>query len=119
MSSKCTIAVEHLDPELGEWSTLEYATIARESNEAGIGFLLTGVDSSLELPSQLKSTPGFQFESQSTEKIYSSTVDKVCLLDPGADKELSPEDGSVFEVFLFGGILGIPLTRREFIRARQ
>lgn len=31
---------------------------------------------------------------------------RVCLLDPSATKELSPEDGETFDVFLFGGILG-------------
>ncbi|KAI0048704.1 DUF431-domain-containing protein [Auriscalpium vulgare] len=34
-------------------------------------------------------------------------LEKVCLLDPKADKELSPEDGDGrFSWFLFGGILG-------------
>ncbi|OJT04183.1 hypothetical protein TRAPUB_5135 [Trametes pubescens] len=34
-------------------------------------------------------------------------LEKVCLLDPRAEKELSPEDGDGrFEWFLFGGILG-------------
>ncbi|TFK32396.1 SAM-dependent RNA methyltransferase [Crucibulum laeve] len=34
-------------------------------------------------------------------------LNKVCLLDPKAEKELSPEDGDGrFEWFLFGGILG-------------
>ncbi|CAA7263302.1 unnamed protein product [Cyclocybe aegerita] len=34
-------------------------------------------------------------------------IDQVCLLDPKAEKELSPEDGDgQFQWFLFGGILG-------------
>ncbi|THH06260.1 hypothetical protein EW145_g4214 [Phellinidium pouzarii] len=34
-------------------------------------------------------------------------MSKVCLLDPKAEKELSPEDGEgAFDWFLFGGILG-------------
>ncbi|KAI0827442.1 SAM-dependent RNA methyltransferase [Trametes gibbosa] len=34
-------------------------------------------------------------------------IERVCLLDPKAEKELSPEDGDGrFEWFLFGGILG-------------
>ncbi|PCH36884.1 DUF431-domain-containing protein [Wolfiporia cocos MD-104 SS10] len=34
-------------------------------------------------------------------------IEKVCLLDPRAEKELSPSDGDgEFEWFLFGGILG-------------
>ncbi|KAH9854620.1 DUF431-domain-containing protein [Lenzites betulinus] len=35
------------------------------------------------------------------------SIEKVCLLDPKAENELSPEDGDGrFEWFLFGGILG-------------
>ena len=35
-------------------------------------------------------------------KRRSVPLDKVCLLDPKAEKELAPEDGDVFEWFLFG-----------------
>lgn len=35
-----------------------------------------------------------------------STYSRVCLLDPKAEKELSPEDGEAFDIFLYGGILG-------------
>jgi ribosome biogenesis SPOUT family RNA methylase Rps3 len=31
---------------------------------------------------------------------------RVCLLDPRATKVLSPEDADLFDVFLYGGILG-------------
>lgn len=31
---------------------------------------------------------------------------RVCLLDPRAEKELAPEDAEVFDLFLYGGILG-------------
>ncbi|KAH0578737.1 hypothetical protein H2248_003862 [Termitomyces sp. 'cryptogamus'] len=35
------------------------------------------------------------------------SIDRVCLLDPKAEKALSPEDGDgQFDMFLFGGILG-------------
>ncbi|KAF8337038.1 DUF431-domain-containing protein [Cantharellus anzutake] len=33
-------------------------------------------------------------------------IERVCLLDPKATQELSPEDGGAFDYFLFGGILG-------------
>lgn len=39
---------------------------------------------------------------------------RVCLLDPSATKELSPEDGETFDVFLFGGILGMLLLFPSF-----
>ncbi|TRM67405.1 SAM-dependent RNA methyltransferase [Schizophyllum amplum] len=41
------------------------------------------------------------------DKTGSDSLDAVCLLDPKAEKELSPEDGDGrFSWFLFGGILG-------------
>lgn len=35
-----------------------------------------------------------------------TTPARVCLLDPRAPKELSPQDGETFDIFLYGGILG-------------
>jgi carboxypeptidase D len=40
------------------------------------------------------------------EAIFADQKSKVCLLDPAAKQELSPEDADIFEVYLFGGILG-------------
>jgi ribosome biogenesis SPOUT family RNA methylase Rps3 len=101
-----TYIVEHLDDELGPWSELEYITIAKESHLAGAKFCLSSVPSSLVLPEALKSVPGFTTHGQSIEIIYAEDKTRVCLLDPSALKELSPEDGDQFDVFLFGGILG-------------
>ncbi|ELR06610.1 hypothetical protein VC83_04032 [Pseudogymnoascus destructans] len=100
-----TYVVEHLDDELGAWSELEYMTIAKESHENGASFLLTSVPASLELPERLKTLPGVVAKPQSVEELYPEKS-RVCLLDPSATKELSPEDGDIFDVFLFGGILG-------------
>ena len=98
--------VEHLDPELGPWSTLEYKTIAQETWDAGAWFRLSSVPNSLRLPRELINGPGFTFTHLSVEEVYATRKDKVCLLDPAAAEELSVGDGDVFEVFLFGGILG-------------
>lgn len=107
MASKCkTFVVEHLDPELEEWSSLEYYTIASESHAAGARFLLSSVPTSLQLPEKLQDAQGLEVETRSIEEIYTDKKDKVCLLDPAAAKDLSPEDGSTFDIFLFGGILG-------------
>jgi ribosome biogenesis SPOUT family RNA methylase Rps3 len=103
-----TYIVEHLDDELGPWSELEYITIARESHEAGAKFCLSSIPPSLVLPDVLKAVPGFTADGRSVESLYAEDKSRVCLLDPAATKELSPEDGQIFDVFLFGGILGWP-----------
>jgi ribosome biogenesis SPOUT family RNA methylase Rps3 len=99
--------VEHLDPELETWSSFEYASIARESHAAKSKFYLTSVPTTLKLPSNLQGIEGLNVENQSVEELFKERKSKVCLLDPSASVELSPEDGDVFEIFLFGGILGI------------
>lgn len=109
-----TYVVEHLDPELGPWSALEYGCIARESQAAGARFFLSSVPTSLQLPEDLAATKGLEVEHRSVEEIFADRKSKVCLLDPAADAELSPADGDHFEVFLFGGILGAERTRAPF-----
>jgi ribosome biogenesis SPOUT family RNA methylase Rps3 len=101
-----TFVVEHLDPELEEWSSLEYSTIASESHAAGAQFLLSSVPETLKLPKNLQGAKGLKVETRGIEEIYAAQKDKVCLLDPAASKDLSPEDGDTFDIFLFGGILG-------------
>ncbi|KAH9876269.1 hypothetical protein J1614_004148 [Plenodomus biglobosus] len=101
-----TFVVEHLDPELEAWSSLEYSTIAAESHAAGAHFLLSSVPTSLKLPANLQAVQGLTVETRGIEEIYADKKDKVCLLDPAASKDLSPEDGDEFDIFLFGGILG-------------
>lgn len=109
MSDPKTVAfvVEHLDPELGPWSALEYACIARESHASTARFLLSSVPADLQMPAELAATKGLEVERRSVEEIFADRKEKVCLLDPAAQVELSPEDGDNFEVFLFGGILGM------------
>lgn len=101
-----TFIVEHLDPELGPWSELEYIAIATESQEAGSRFVLSSLPTEFKVPEKLNAISAFQAERRGVEEIYAQNKAKVCLLDPAAAKDLSPEDGDVFEAFLFGGILG-------------
>lgn len=108
MASKApaTYVVEHLDPELGPWSELEYITIAKESHDTGNTLLLSSIPPSLALPAALTSLPAFKSDTAGVEELYADKKDRVCLLDPAASEDLCPEDGDKFEVFLFGGILG-------------
>lgn len=102
--------VEHLDPELGPWSALEYQTIAEESEKAGVKFCLSSVPEHLDLTSKLRANKHLVIEHRSVEDIFQSENGRVCLLDPAAKDELKPDDGRAFDVFLFGGILGMKLT---------
>ncbi|KAI9867318.1 MAG: hypothetical protein M1813_009596 [Trichoglossum hirsutum] len=106
VSTEKLYVVEHLDPELGPWSKLEYLSIAEESNAAGSGFCLSSVSSTLELPRELQEAPGLRIETRSVETFLADEKGRVCLLDPSATKDISPEDGDLFDIFLFGGILG-------------
>lgn len=113
-SKPITFVVEHLDPELGPWSALEYGCIARESYACGARFLLSSVPTKLQMPADLIATRGLEVERRGVEEIFGDQKDRVCLLDPAAQIELNPEDGDIFDVFLFGGILGnklIPCPR--------
>ena len=101
-----SFVIEHMDPELGPWSALEYAAIATESAETGDKVYLSGIPSSLEIPSELRSLKALKVQYQSVAEIYGKGNPRVCLLDPGAATELSPGDAEKFDVFLFGGILG-------------
>ncbi|KAF2872488.1 SAM-dependent RNA methyltransferase [Massariosphaeria phaeospora] len=101
-----TFVVEHLDPELEEWSSCEYYTIASECHATGAQFLLSSVSPTLKLSEKLQRAKGLNVETRSVEDIYADKKDKVCLLDPAASKDLNPQDGDMFDIFLFGGILG-------------
>lgn len=98
--------VEHLDPELGPWSELEYIAIAEESENSGSSFTLSSLPDGFKVPESLKAIQTFKATQDSVEDIYASNKNTVCLLDPAAEKDLSPEDAQEFGVFLFGGILG-------------
>ncbi|KAH6903284.1 SAM-dependent RNA methyltransferase [Coprinopsis sp. MPI-PUGE-AT-0042] len=117
-----TYVIEHMEEDDEEsktippWVELEYAhmrtfagpdaqVIFTSLSEASKTFLNNSVDTN---PSSDKAKASFHKEGilQLMEK-SGVPLDKVCLLDPKAEKELSPEDGDgVFEWFLFGGILG-------------
>ena len=101
-----TYVVEHLDPELGPWSALEYQTIAQECCEAGSQLYLCGIAGHLEIPPDLRQSKGLHIDQRASEIVFANNKTRTCLLDPAAEQELDPEDGSAFDVFLFGGILG-------------
>ena len=104
-NSKHTFIVEHMDPELEQWQTLEYATIAREctSTVPPSQFILSGLPAHVPSLSLVEQTPSSVDDLVSSAGIPKS---RVCLLDPRGESDLAPEDGELFDVFVFGGILG-------------
>ena len=110
-NKKRMYVVEHLDPELGPWSALEYQAIAQESASAGVSFCLSSVPRELELPAALQEMNSLIIENQGVETVFKDDKERVCLLDPKGKAELSPEDAEHFDVFLFGGILGRNVSR--------
>ena len=104
-----TYIVEHLDPELGPWSELEYLCVARESGSRGSRFVLSSLPPAFRVPESLAAMEGhFAAERRGVEDMYPGEEQcrRVCLLDPQADEDLAPEDRDKFDIFLFGGILG-------------
>jgi len=63
------------------------------------------LDSAFTVKSQNPSLAEFSCHQESVldlMKTLGISIDKVCLLDPKAEQELSPEDGDNFQWFLFG-----------------
>jgi len=112
---KHTFIVEHLDPELEEWQALEYRTIHQECHSTGCQFILSGLANASSTQKQL-GLPSPSLQQQSVETMYATTEarQKVCLLDPKAEKDIGPEDAKLFDAFLFGGILGDDPPRGMF-----
>lgn len=99
-----TFIVEHLDPELEAWQLLEYNTISKECKPAS-RFLLSGLPS----PNTNPGLSSVEQTSTSVDALVASAgipKERVCLLDPKGEKDICPEDGDDFDVFVFGGILG-------------
>ncbi|KAK5987102.1 Protein arginine N-methyltransferase SFM1 [Cladobotryum mycophilum] len=101
-----TFIVEHLDEELGPWSELEYQAIANETRDTHGKFILSSLPPAFQVPAALTANEAFTAENRGVEELYAANKSRVCLLDPAAAKDLSPEDGDAFDAFLFGGILG-------------
>ena len=100
-----------LEPEMGEWSQLEYVTISTECARTGGKLYLTSLPSSLlgNLPPRLNDhTTSGRLIATSTEvsQLSEAKSERVCLLDPAAQTDLKPEDGELFDAYVFGGILG-------------
>ncbi|KAF8801248.1 DUF431-domain-containing protein [Phlegmacium glaucopus] len=123
-----TYVIEHMEEDeetpkaIPPWVELEYAHMRMLAGpDAHVQFTNLSKSSSDFLVSAFKSSTAASSESHCSLSQFSChqmgvldlmhasdiLLEKVCLLDPKAEKELSPEDGDGrFQWFLFGGILG-------------
>ena len=88
--------IEHMDPEMWEWSQLEYRHVAQNVGKENL--ILTNV--------KKKDISKIDFCEAKTESVSGMGLKRVCILDPGAEKTLEPSDAAKFDYLIFGGILG-------------
>jgi ribosome biogenesis SPOUT family RNA methylase Rps3 len=89
--------IEHMDPELWEWSVLEYKHVSQHVGKDNL--IVTHVMQEDED----KLGGCCEVEMQSVAELG---LRRVCVLDPDAEKTLEPSDASEFDYLVFGGILG-------------
>jgi ribosome biogenesis SPOUT family RNA methylase Rps3 len=94
--------IEHLDEEVFPWSLIEYNHISEIVGKDNVTF--TNLESKKN-KEQLKNLGKTEDKSIKKTEIKEK-FGKICLLDPKAEKLLSPEDADEFDAFLFGGVLG-------------
>jgi ribosome biogenesis SPOUT family RNA methylase Rps3 len=88
--------IEHMDPEMWEWSAIEYKHTAAAVGQGNL--MITNVRQEDE-----DKLDGLETD---TVSVSALGLNRVCVLDPAAEKTLEPADASEFDYLVFGGILG-------------
>jgi ribosome biogenesis SPOUT family RNA methylase Rps3 len=89
--------IEHMDPQLWEWSILEYRHVSGSVGKDSL--IITNVKKD-----NIPKLKGYaDVHNECTAKL---SLKKVCILDPAAEKTLEPNDSNNFDYLVFGGILG-------------
>ncbi|KAK9468105.1 SAM-dependent RNA methyltransferase [Lipomyces arxii] len=111
MESSKKYVVEHMEDGIFPWVKLEYLAVSRDVG-GGSKFFLTSLKPELyaSLPVELQDS---RVVTTTTEEVIMlpglqqlANQGRVCLLDPGAEVDLSPGDAVNFDYYVFGGILG-------------
>lgn len=102
--------IEHMEQGFTEWVILEYSTIIKEVGKENL--LLTSLPQGTtdsDIPKELLAL-GLQWTSDDVSQAGTEALpivkERVCLLDPSAEKDLVPGEAEAFDYFVFGGILG-------------
>ncbi len=88
--------IEHLEPKVYPWCLIEYRNISRIVGKENLWF------TNIEKKNKDLEEIGRVIHSSIAEL----KLKKVCVLDPEANKTLSPKEAKQFDYFIFGGILG-------------
>ena len=89
--------IEHLEPELYEWSLIEYEHISKIVGKNNLTF--TNIKK--KYIKKLR-----KFGNAQEKSISELNFHNICILSQYAEKELASEDQNKFQYFIFGGILG-------------
>ncbi len=88
--------IEHLEPRVYKWCLIEYKNISRIVGKKNLWFTnIKRKNKNLEKLGRVIK-----------ESISKLNLKNACLLDPEANKTLSPNEAKKFDYFIFGGILG-------------
>lgn len=87
-----TFIIEHLEPKIYPWCMIEYKHISKIVGKENL-WITNVSNKKLE-----------KFSTVFKKSVTRMKLEQVCVLDPTAEKELSPKD--TFDYFVFGGILG-------------
>lgn len=97
-----TIVVEHMEDEMFPWNICEYKHLIQTIGSENV--IITNVTS--EQASHFPAEWVKNFRPESASQFLTGNLDKTCLLDEKGQETLQPEDSSMFQYFLLGGILG-------------
>ena len=88
--------IEHLEEEVYDWCFIEYKSMSKIVGKENL------IITNLKNPKDREKLEPFCEAKE--ESVLKMNLNNTCLLDMGAEKELSPDDK--FEYLVFGGILG-------------
>ena len=89
--------IEHLEKRLWPWCIIEYKNISQMVGKKHVWFANVSTGAKLR-----------KFGRVTKESVTCSISSnpRVCVLDPVADKQLTPQEAQKFDYFVLGGILG-------------
>jgi ribosome biogenesis SPOUT family RNA methylase Rps3 len=88
--------IEHLEPKVFKWCLIEYKNISKIIGKENLWF------TNIKRKNKNLEKLGKVFK----ESVSKLNLKNACVLDPEANKTLSPSEAKQFDYFIFGGILG-------------